>query len=271
MFTEYNSSFQKTSLKTLHNSFMDIWTLQYTGVQAIDITEYLDKIDALDFISKNRNTFHLLLDSITLKVLFCTENFKDATGYTSEDLKRKNHPLFFESIEKSQLPFLFNNIEWIKYIQKNVKPSFFIEQGQYQWVGLTFKDKSGKKKRTLVNFNPIEVDENGQHRLFVVTFENITHLLKDDFGYFGRAELGKSKKIFSSFFDDSKFAMKDVLTEREYEIMKLIADGLDTKEIAAKLFISNFTVERHRKNMIERLGARDSFAMVEICKMCNMI
>jgi DNA-binding CsgD family transcriptional regulator len=206
-----------------------------------------------------------------LKVLYCSENFQDITGYKLEDLLNENHPLFFESIEKNQLPILFNTIEWIKYIRERVQPILFIEQVQYQWVGLIFTNKWGMKKRTLINFNPIEMDKNGQPRLLVVTINNITHLLKDDFGYFARAELGKSNKIYSSFFHDTKSAMKDILTVRELEIMKLIDEGHDTKEIAAKLFISNFTVERHRKNMIARLGARDSFAMIEICRMCNMI
>ncbi|HZA86513.1 MAG TPA: response regulator transcription factor, partial [Acidimicrobiales bacterium] len=49
----------------------------------------------------------------------------------------------------------------------------------------------------------------------------------------------------------------DVLTRRELEIVKLIAEGESTKEIAELLVISPKTVERHRANMLEKLGMRD--------------
>jgi DNA-binding NarL/FixJ family response regulator len=49
----------------------------------------------------------------------------------------------------------------------------------------------------------------------------------------------------------------DVLTRREVEIVKLIAEGQSTKEIAELLVISPKTVERHRANMLEKLGMRD--------------
>ncbi|WP_137295420.1 response regulator [Nocardioides dongxiaopingii] len=48
-----------------------------------------------------------------------------------------------------------------------------------------------------------------------------------------------------------------VLTEREDEVLKLIAEGASSKEIAATLTISVKTVERHRANILARLGMRD--------------
>ena len=49
----------------------------------------------------------------------------------------------------------------------------------------------------------------------------------------------------------------DVLTPRELEVLKLIAEAHTSKEIADKLFISIKTVDRHRQNILEKLGMRD--------------
>jgi DNA-binding NarL/FixJ family response regulator len=49
----------------------------------------------------------------------------------------------------------------------------------------------------------------------------------------------------------------DVLTPRELEVLKLIAEAYTSKEIAKALFISIKTVERHRANILEKLGMRD--------------
>ena len=49
----------------------------------------------------------------------------------------------------------------------------------------------------------------------------------------------------------------DVLTPRELEVLKLIAEAYTSKQIATMLFISIKTVERHRQNILDKLGMRD--------------
>jgi len=49
----------------------------------------------------------------------------------------------------------------------------------------------------------------------------------------------------------------DVLTPRELEVVKLIAEAYSSKEIARELVISVKTVERHRENILDKLGMRD--------------
>ncbi len=46
----------------------------------------------------------------------------------------------------------------------------------------------------------------------------------------------------------------DLLTEREREILQLIGEGASNKDIAARLSLSVYTVETHRKNMLEKLN-----------------
>ena len=48
-----------------------------------------------------------------------------------------------------------------------------------------------------------------------------------------------------------------LLTEREDQVLKLIAEGSSSREIAAALVISPKTVERHRANILAKLGMRD--------------
>ena len=49
----------------------------------------------------------------------------------------------------------------------------------------------------------------------------------------------------------------DPLTPRELEVTKLISEGLTAEEIAATLVISKKTVDRHRANILEKLGMRN--------------
>jgi DNA-binding NarL/FixJ family response regulator len=54
---------------------------------------------------------------------------------------------------------------------------------------------------------------------------------------------------------------EDPLSGRESEILKLIAEGLSTREIAGVLHIAEKTVDRHRSNILEKLGLRDRVAL----------
>jgi DNA-binding NarL/FixJ family response regulator len=53
----------------------------------------------------------------------------------------------------------------------------------------------------------------------------------------------------------------DQLTPRETEVVKLIAEGHTSREIASVLSISEHTVERHRANVLEKLHLKDRVAL----------
>jgi DNA-binding NarL/FixJ family response regulator len=44
----------------------------------------------------------------------------------------------------------------------------------------------------------------------------------------------------------------NIFSEREFEIIKLIETGLNSEQIAAKLFLSVHTVNTHRSNVLEK-------------------
>jgi DNA-binding NarL/FixJ family response regulator len=54
----------------------------------------------------------------------------------------------------------------------------------------------------------------------------------------------------------------DLLTPREYEIFKLLADGKTAKDIAAALEISAYTVDAHRNRIFRKLELRSGADLV---------
>jgi DNA-binding NarL/FixJ family response regulator len=52
------------------------------------------------------------------------------------------------------------------------------------------------------------------------------------------------------------------LSEREIEVIKLISDGFSNKEIADQLFLSTHTVNTHRKNIMNKLGIKNTAGIV---------
>ena len=62
-----------------------------------------------------------------------------------------------------------------------------------------------------------------------------------------------------------------VLTRREKEVLELIAEGLTNQEIADKLFIGVATVDTHRKNLLTKLQAKNTAALVKIAMQDGLI
>ncbi len=74
--------------------------------------------------------------------------------------------------------------------------------------------------------------------------------------------LGSTKKKENPF---------PTLSRREKEVLTLILDEHTTQEIADKLFISFGTVETHRRNMMVKLGVRNTAGLVKIAVEYNLI
>jgi DNA-binding NarL/FixJ family response regulator len=63
----------------------------------------------------------------------------------------------------------------------------------------------------------------------------------------------------------------EILTMREREVLKLLAEGKRTKEIAEALYISPYTVRRHRSNMMEKLDIKTLADLVKYAISKNYI
>lgn len=70
-------------------------------------------------------------------------------------------------------------------------------------------------------------------------------------------------KFMSNVFSEEKESQIPALTKREKEIMKLITAEHTTSEIAESLHISEHTVNSHRKNLLSKLGVKNTIGLVK--------
>jgi DNA-binding NarL/FixJ family response regulator len=92
------------------------------------------------------------------------------------------------------------------------------------------------------------IDKIRQGKTYISPF--FSEEVLDDLVQIGR---GEAKSVFES----------DPLTNREREVLKLIAEGKSSKEIAACLFISVFTVNNHRASIMEKLHLNKATDLVK--------
>jgi len=56
-----------------------------------------------------------------------------------------------------------------------------------------------------------------------------------------------------------------VLTKREKEVLQMIAEGLTNPQIAEKLFVSQSTVDSHRKSVMTKIGVKNTASLLKFC------
>ncbi len=94
-----------------------------------------------------------------------------------------------------------------------------------------------------------------------IEFTNALHKIQNGGTYFSQEIIPfLYKQIIAERKKEIELA---VLTEREKEILEMIAQELTSDEIAAKLFISKKTVDNHRTNMLQKTHCKSTIGLVK--------
>ncbi|MEO9022179.1 MAG: helix-turn-helix transcriptional regulator [Ginsengibacter sp.] len=170
--------------------------------------------------------------------------------YAGDDLKVYNEKIFPDRLQ----------------ILKNIPTT---EQPNYIFTyNLRLKNSKGEFVNLLQRNCFMKSDQNGLPLLSLGVVTNIEHYKKENpviqlvekISPESLATETVFKKVYYLYEEDRIFS------KREKEVLLWVADGLNSKEIADKLFISEGTVINHRKNMLMKSGAKNvaeliSFAM----------
>jgi DNA-binding NarL/FixJ family response regulator len=71
--------------------------------------------------------------------------------------------------------------------------------------------------------------------------------------------------------DEAALRIVFTLTERERQVLVLVAEGKSTKRVARQLGISHKTVESHRSRILEKLGVHETASMVRYAIRAGLI
>jgi DNA-binding CsgD family transcriptional regulator len=221
--------------------------------------------------SRNENSLKAIFDNQYFKLLDISDNVEAMSGYTKEEIYRNNILPFFNAIDPTHIQFPVEIVRWYVHIYGILPPETNHIAFKSSIGGIKVKRKDGKDLRILIRYVPLELDGNGVPKMGIISLDDITHLIKGDFYWF-RTEYAEPINVqFHTFSTDKKNHKNDIISEREKDVLRLIAEGIESKEIGERLFISTNTVDNHRRNMIARTGARDTTALVQLCRMCDII
>ena len=236
-----------------------------------NIDDFLEKLTLLKF-AQNSRIYFSIFNYINFKREYSTSNTLEVFGFQDSDDLEKSAQLLFSFIDEQHAQgILINNLQ-IKELVENIKNEKDMLTFTFSYCGIKYNHCQKGEIQLLWKNTILETNVINQPVRRLTIFQDITNLLKGDFYWF-RAEFSSSKRTyFRSYRSDTNETSKnDILSNREKEILRYLANGKDTEEIAKTLFISKTTINNHRQNMLNKLGARDTTALIQLAKLTKLI
>jgi DNA-binding CsgD family transcriptional regulator len=228
-----------------YNLFFEfIETYASVGFKGIDRQDPL--ILALEEMMKINNQFLSVFDMLHMKTLFVSQGCIQMLGVQPEDLtsyhfKEATYP---DDLKRSELGLV--------KMFKTAHELFMAKKGEMVISSnLRMRSPGGNYINHLVqgyffyNLVPVET----VHMIHLNTDISWFKKMKHGFHYYAGTDLSYFK------YPDEVLLMKgNVFSDREFEIIRLVHSGLNSKQIAKKLCVSTFTINTHRRNILEKTG-----------------
>ncbi len=262
------SNFHKDSQKI--QNFKNNWVASRKFLdESLPLEKTIENLKSLEKTIILSNELVIVNDTREIRPLYVTSNVKDILGYAQEEFLSLDQSTYFK-IGAIDQPQLFNDfLNWNVDFKKDNPHHNTKAQLRSYICGIQYRRKDGSIVPFLVrnmflygeNFTTPPID--------ILHFINIAHLIKDN-SYWIFFQTKDNEDVYSKFY--SKEGVHNYpFTNREKQILRLIAKGLRSKEVAAQLFISPETVSQHRKNMIKRTNTQSTAALIQLSKMCEFI
>ncbi len=211
---------------------------------------------ALQVLAAIGNSGVSLFDISQRKIVFYSSNFGEQLGYAKSDYEKLGHEFFIDKIHpEDALKLSLNSVSIYKLFDNFSSEEKLSHKMISEYRMLNTQDKY---VRLIEQHQFIELDKTGQIWLLLGIVDISPN--QEEFNGIKCQLLNFKTGNFTPFETPQKAVYE--LTNRELEILKLVKNGLLSKEISNRLSISLHTVNTHRQRFLEKLGANNSFEAV---------
>jgi hypothetical protein len=198
----------------------------------------------LERMMEARNQFFFIGNLIHMKVFFASNKSRDLIGIRPKNVDPAS---FLLSVHPGDLSRLV--LSRTKLI--TLGGELFVAKKGVAVISTTlrFKNSSGDYINQLLQCYLFYVGAPHSTVFILQVNSDISWFKKIKHGY--HYYVGNDLSYFR-YPDENLLMMGNIFSDREFEIIKLISEGLSSDQIASKLFLSVHTIETHRRNVLKK-------------------
>lgn len=247
---------------------IQLWQSQDFEPGLSDYYLLLQENPALDVILNAGPSLTLIMDMRTSDYLYVSKNCIQVLGYEAEEIREKGMNFALSLIHPDDIKEYMNSTRIVWEFLLALPPA---QRKNYKTsADFRVKTKTGSHRRVLQQNTTLQTDKLGNIVLLLIVLTDISHLKK---------ETGMTAAIISTesggylVWDaaDTQLKSQVAFGRREREIIKLLAEGFSSRQIAARLNLSKHTINTHRRNMLEKTNLSNARALVKFAISHGMI
>jgi DNA-binding CsgD family transcriptional regulator len=201
----------------------------------------------------NRQCFHVN-NMVQLQILYCSPNCEVFFGVPAEEI---NPEIYFERTHPEDLAI---HASGRSRVVKSAMDLYTRKQGEW-FLSANIKtlDGKGEYRDLLYQMALIYSDDPCPAVYGLQVNTDVTDIVHKMSGI--HYLVSKDGSVFRPP-DEELLKLGPGYSARELEILRCISEGLDSEQIAEKLFLSVHTVNTHRRNILDKSGARSTHELV---------
>ena len=240
----------------------------YCAVSEDDYEKIESNINLLKRLSAVENNTISVYDMNRKNYLLKSPNFKRTLGYINpEDIENDDMDLFHKLIHPDDLYFVLETENKAFAFFGGLLPS---EKKNYKLVyDFRVKNTSGIYMRFIHQLTVLEQDRLGKTWLLLIVTDLISEKALESSPQRRMININTGKLYL--FKDEDDFQTDTLLTKRESQVLKLLSQGLDSRDISERLFISVNTVNNHRQKILNKTKSENTTQAIFYAKKIGII
>ena len=244
---------------SLYNKFIEKFISQ--GFQNIDRQDPL--VVELELLLDQHNQFFYVGDLMQIKIHFSSKGSLDYIGVPPEEL---DPSVFFKAVHPEDR--VRHSLATAKLF-KTAHELFYLEHGKAMLsANVRVMKSSGQYANTLFTTYSFYSNLPVKTVYLLAILTDISHVKfnKHSYHYYH----GEDISLFR-YPDEELLKVGSIFSDREFEIIKLISQGMDSSLIAKELFLSINTVNTHRRNILKKTNKTNTYELILELKESGML
>ncbi|WP_258102908.1 response regulator transcription factor [Marinoscillum sp. MHG1-6] len=215
------------------------------------VKTHINRLEELDKLMPANPVFFCITNTTKHSFEYVSKNFHHATGLDPKKMKEEGMNYWWSRFHPEEADLWVNILGELMQFTMGKVPFEDRKRVSYIW-NYSIKNVNGEYMNITQHTTPMYFDDQGKPVIglahYTVTGKGERLPLK------ATAMILNANDIYETIFHKnfSKEQAEQNLSNREIDVLRLVAEGLNNQEVANKLYISLHTVQTHRRNIMAK-------------------